>query len=183
MTDVGGNVPGSLPCAASSVFEEGIQIPVTKVASKGVWKNDLLEVIYRNVRLPEWNRCDVHTLVAACTLGQYSICNVQIGALLTYNLAGNRMKELYARFGNKTYFATIDELLHRNRKAVSAIIARAIPEKATYFEDWLDDDGQGAGPWKVACTMSKINGKLNFDFSQTDPQSPSSINFYLSINM
>lgn len=36
MTDVGGSVPGSLPCAANSIFEEGVQIPVTKVASKGV---------------------------------------------------------------------------------------------------------------------------------------------------
>ena len=72
MTDVGGSVPGSLPCAASSIFEEGIQIPVTKVASKGVWNNDLMEVIYRNVRLPEWNRGDVRALVAACEMGKYS---------------------------------------------------------------------------------------------------------------
>ena len=70
MTDVGGSVPGSLPCAASSIFEEGIQIPVTKVASKGVWNSDLMEVIYRNVRLPEWNRSDVRALVAACEIGQ-----------------------------------------------------------------------------------------------------------------
>lgn len=93
------------------------------------------------------------------------------------------MKELYARFRHKTYFATIDELLDRNRKAVSAIIAKAIPEKPTYFEDWIDDDGQGAGPWKIACTMSKDNGKACFDFAGTDPQSPSSSNFYLSINI
>lgn len=71
MTDVGGSVPGSLPCAASSIFEEGIQIPVTKIASKGVWNTDLMEVIYRNVRLPEWNRGDVRALVAACEIGGY----------------------------------------------------------------------------------------------------------------
>lgn len=69
MTDVGGSVPGSLPCSANSIFEEGIQIPVTKVASKGVWNYDLMEVIYRNVRLPEWNRSDVRALVAACEIG------------------------------------------------------------------------------------------------------------------
>lgn len=70
MTDVGGSVPGSLPCAATSIFEEGIQIPITKIAREGVWNKDLMEVIYRNVRLPEWNRCDVHALVAACQMGQ-----------------------------------------------------------------------------------------------------------------
>ena len=93
------------------------------------------------------------------------------------------MKELYARFGDNTYFATIDELLDRNRKAVSAIISRSIPDEPTYFEDWIDDDGQGVGPWKIACTMSKHEGKLKFDFTGTDPQSPSSINFLLSITM
>ena len=164
MTDVGGSVPGSLPCAASSIFEEGIQIPVTKIASKGVWNNDLMEVIYRNVRLPEWNRSDVRALVAAC------------------EIAGKRMLELYSRFGESLYFAAIDELLSRNRKAVSSIISK-MSEEPTYFEDWIDDDGQGVGPWKVACTMTRINGRLKFDFSGTDPQSPSSINFYLSINM
>ena len=70
MTDVGGSVPGSLPCAASSIFEEGIQIPVTKIASKGAWNTDLMEVIYRNVRLPEWNKGDVRALVAACEMGE-----------------------------------------------------------------------------------------------------------------
>lgn len=165
MTDVGGSVPGSLPCTASSVFEEGIQIPITKVASRGVWNEDMMEVIYRNVRLPDWNRGDVRALVAACTI------------------AGKRMIELYTRFGHTLYFATIDELLDRNRKAVSSIIDKSIADESAYFEDWIDDDGQGVGPWKLACTMSKKDGRLKFDFSGTDPQSPSSINFYLSINM
>lgn len=93
------------------------------------------------------------------------------------------MRELYTRFGDRTYFAITNELLDRNRKAVSSIIASAIPEQPVYFEDWIDDDGQGAGPWKIACTMSKNNGKLSFDFSDTDPQSPSSINFLLSVTM
>ncbi len=165
MTDVGGSVPGSLPCAAHSIFEEGIQIPVTKIASKGVWNMDLMEVIYRNIRLPEWNRSDVRALVASC------------------DIAGKRMIELYTRFGDTVYFATINELLDRNRKAVSSILQSAIPDQPAYFEDWIDDDGQGVGPWKIACTMRKKEGKLSFDFSGTDPQSPSSINMYLSVSM
>lgn len=96
--------------------------------------------------------------------------------------AGRRMIGLYQRFGDKTYFAAIDELLARNRKAVGSII-NAMPEEPAYFEDWIDDDGQGAGPWKIACTMTRKGERLHFDFSETDPQSPSSINFYLSIAM
>lgn len=165
MTDVGGSVPGSLPCAANSIFEEGIQIPITKVASKGVWNTALIELVHRNVRVPEWNRSDLQALVAAC------------------EIAGTRMRELYSRFGDNVYFATIAELLDRNRKAVSSIMRSAIPDEPAYFEDWIDDDGQSNGPWKIACTMEKRNGKLSFDFTATDPQAPSSINFYLSTAM
>ena len=142
MTDVGGSVPGSLPCAAQSIFEEGIQIPVTKIAERGLWKTDLLELIYRNVRLPEWNRCDLRALVAAC------------------ELAGKRMLELYQRFGDDVYFAAIEELLSRNRKAIAFIIDSAIPDKPVSFEDYIDDDGQGVGPWKISCTMTKMEVSL-----------------------
>ncbi|KAF8207605.1 5-oxoprolinase [Mycena galopus ATCC 62051] len=165
MTDNGGAVPGSLPTGAMSVFEEGIQIPVTKVASKGVWNEPLMELIYRNCRLPEWNRSDTRALVAACSL------------------ASKRMQELYSRFGDKNYFAIIDELLNRNRKAIGTLIKEVIPDEPVYFEDWIDDDGRGLGPWKVACTMSKKDGILKLDFTGTDPQSPSSVNYYLSHNI
>ena len=102
---------------------------------------------------------------------------------IEYLAAGKRMMELYVRFGDHSYFAAVAELLERNRRAISSISDFAIPEKPTYFEDWIDDDGQGVGPWKIACTMSKEEGRLKFDFSETDPQSPSSINFYLSVTM
>lgn len=92
------------------------------------------------------------------------------------------MTDLYQRFGDAVYFAAIDELLNRNRKAVASIIT-SMPEEPAYFEDWIDDDGQGVGPWKIGCTMIRKGEKLHFDFSETDPQSPSSINFYLSIAM
>ncbi|KAK7033013.1 putative hydantoin utilization protein [Favolaschia claudopus] len=147
MTDNGGAVPGSLPTGARSIFEEGIQIPVTKVASRGVWNEPLMEVLYRNCRLPEWNRSDTRALVAACTL------------------AAKRMQELHTRFGDENYFSIIQELLDRNKKAVGTLIKEVIPDEPVYFEDWIDDDGRGVGPWKVACTMSKKDGILKMDFT------------------
>nr|GAT60851.1 5-oxoprolinase [Mycena chlorophos] len=127
MTDTGGAVPGSLPTGATSIFEEGIQIPIMKVCSRGIWNDQLMELIYRNVRLPDWNRCDTAALVASC------------------KLAGQRMQQLYARFGDKNYFAIIDELLERNRKAIGTLIKDVIPDAPVYFEDWIDDDGRGTG--------------------------------------
>lgn len=56
MTDTGGCVPGSLPNGVSSIFEDGVQIPVTKLVSAGKKNDSLMETIFRNCRLPEWNR-------------------------------------------------------------------------------------------------------------------------------
>jgi N-methylhydantoinase B/oxoprolinase/acetone carboxylase alpha subunit len=104
MTDNSSSVPGSLPTATSSIFEEGIQIPVTKLASKWGYNEALREVLYRNCRLPEWNRSDRLVLEAAC------------------KLAVRQMPELYARLGSKTYFTAIDELLDRHCKSIGRLI-------------------------------------------------------------
>ena len=49
-------MPGSLPNGVSSIFEDGLQIPVTKLLSAGKMNDSLMETIFRNCRMPEWNR-------------------------------------------------------------------------------------------------------------------------------
>lgn len=97
--------------------------------------------------------------------------------------AQSRLLEMYTRLGDKSYFRAISELLDRNRRAMSTLFDTAIPDHPVYFEDWIDDDGKGAGPWKIACTVSKEAGRLKTDFTGTYPQSTSSINFLLSHSM
>ena len=105
-------------------------------------------------------------------------------SLLTLSLLAQiRLTELYDRFGDSKYFQAITELLQRNRKAMSTLIETAIPNDPVHFEDWIDDDGKGFGPWKIASTMCKKDGRLMVDFSGTDVQSLSSINFLLGTSM
>jgi len=49
MSDNGGMVPGSIPIEATTIFQEGIRIPPTKLYKKGVLQEDLLELILHNV--------------------------------------------------------------------------------------------------------------------------------------
>lgn len=165
MTDIGGKVPGSLPTDAAQIFEEGFQIPPIKLIRKDEINREILEMILRNCRMPEWNRSDLNAIIAAL------------------RLAKRRVHEIVSRFGVDNYIAAMHEMLDRNRRAMSAIIKMVVPEKKQYFEDYIDDDGLGMGPYKVACSLWREGDIAHFDFEGTDPQSISSVNFYLNEEM
>ena len=165
MTDIGGKVPGSLPTDAAQVFEEGIQIPPVKILRKGVLNEEILDLILRNCRLPEWNRSDFNAIVAAL------------------RLAERRVIEMADRFGVDVLVGAMDEMLERNKRAMGEILKTVVPETKQYFEDYIDDDGMGMGPYKIACTMWREGDVAVFDFEGTDPQSISSVNFLLNEEM
>jgi N-methylhydantoinase B len=165
MSDNGGMVPGSIPIEAQTIFQEGIRIPPTKLYKKGVLQKDLLELILHNVRTPQWNRFDLNALVAAC------------------NTAAKRVVEIADRFGDDTFYSTMETMLERNHTAMSAIINMLVPEEPRVFEDYLCDDGVGKGPYKIRCKMWREGPKAIFDFEGTDPQAKSSINFFLNEEM
>ncbi len=165
MTDVGGKVPGSLPTDAATIFEEGCIIPPVKLYRGGVLQQDVLELALNLCRLPHWNRADLNAIVAAC------------------RTAERRVIEMADRFGVDIFSSAMDAALARNRRAMAALIQRTIPEETLSFEDYVCDDGIGNGPWRIACTMRREGERVILDWSGTDPQSASSINFLLNENM
>ncbi|MBT5191303.1 MAG: hydantoinase B/oxoprolinase family protein [Rhodospirillaceae bacterium] len=165
MTDIGGKVPGSLPTDAAQLFEEGVQIPPVKIYRKGVLNEEILELILRNCRLPEWNRSDFNAIIAAL------------------RMAERRVIENCERFGVDQFVTAMDAMLDRNKVAMGAILKQVIPETKQYFEDYIDDDGVGMGPYKIACTLWREGDMAIFDFEGTDPQSISSVNFLLNEEM
>ncbi|KRW60955.1 hydantoinase B/oxoprolinase family protein [Pseudomonas sp. TTU2014-080ASC] len=165
MSDVGGKVPGSLPTNASSIWEEGIRIPPVKLYRKGVMNSDMLDVILHNVRLPRWNRSDLNAIVAAC------------------RTAGKRCVELAERFGDDVFYSAQQEMLDRTRRAMKEVIQRVVSEERQVFEDYICDDGAGLGPYTLRCALWREGEKAIFDFEGTDPQAPSSVNFYVNEEM
>jgi N-methylhydantoinase B len=165
MSDNGGMVPGSIPIEATTIYQEGIRIPPTKLYKRGVLQSDLLELILHNVRTPQWNRFDLNALVAAC------------------NTAARRCVELAERFGDEVLNSTMDVMLQRNHDAMKHIIEMFIPEEPREFEDYLCDDGMGMGPYRIKCRMWREGSTAIFDFDGTDPQAQSSVNFFLNEDM
>ena len=165
MTDVGGKVPGSLPTDARTVYEEGVCVPPVKIIKGGKLQDDLLRVVLHNCRLPTWNYSDFNAIVAAL------------------RTAGIRCVEIAQRFGDDVFYSAMDGMLERNKRAMRQLIRRTVPETKQYFEDYICDDGLGMGPYRIACSMWREGDKCIFDFTGTDPQSISSINFLLNEEM
>lgn len=165
MTDIGGKVPGSMPTDARSIFEEGLRVPPVKLYRKGEFQEDILKITMHQSRMPEWYKADLHAIVASC------------------NVAAMRVHEICERFGDDVYHSATNELLARNRRAMRHLIMTSIGEEPVMFEDYICDDGNGNGPFKIKCTMQRKGEKVYLDFDGTDPQSQYSINFYLNENM
>jgi N-methylhydantoinase B len=164
-SDIGGMVAGSMPIDATSIFQEGVRIPPVKIWKKGVYNEDLIRLVMHQTRTPEWCTADLNALIASC------------------RVASKRVIEMCERFGDDVFVSATEELLARNHRAMAALIESSIGEAPVSFEDFICDDGNGYGPYKMRCTMWKENGRVVLDFDGTDPQSAGSINFLLNANM
>ena len=165
MMDAGGRLPGSLPTNAKTIYDEGLIIPPIKVIERGEIQKPVLGLILNNMRMPAMNRADLFALVAGCRAGE------------------KRVQELCDRFGKETYLAACQALLDRTHAAMKTLINLAIPEQPETFEDYVDDDGLGNGPFKMKLTIWREGDHAFFDWTGTDPQAMGPVNFYLSEGM
>ncbi|MCH6569561.1 MAG: hydantoinase B/oxoprolinase family protein [Acidobacteria bacterium] len=163
--DAGGPLPGSLPTGAKTIYGEGIRIPPVKIFQKGKPDENILKLILNNVRMPEMNRADLMGIVAGCRAGE------------------KRVLELCQRFGKDIYLAACQALLDRTHSAMAQLIVQNITEQPVSFEDWIDDDGLGHGPYKMKLTIWREGEHAYFDWSGTDPQAVGPVNFYLNEGM
>jgi N-methylhydantoinase B/oxoprolinase/acetone carboxylase alpha subunit len=166
MSDVGGKTPASMPTDARTIFEEGIVIPPFRLYKKGVIDDDALRIILNQVRKPDWNRADLNGLVAAC------------------RTAGRRVQEMCERFGVDVYTSALDALLDRNYRAMKVLLAMVFKDGETLsFEDYIDDDGRGHGPYLLKLSLTRTGDKVLLDFSGSAPQAEGPINYFINENL
>jgi N-methylhydantoinase B len=165
MMDVGGAVPGSMPTDAASIFGEGIRIPPIKLYEKGELNKAALSVIMNNTRTPEMNYSDLMAIIAGCRAGE------------------KRVIEICDRFGRDIYKQACNALLERTNRAMRNLILKNLPEEPKSFEDYVDDDGRGNGPFKMMLTVWREGDNAYFDWTGTSRQAPGPINFYLHEGM
>ncbi|MFN8222003.1 MAG: hydantoinase B/oxoprolinase family protein [Gaiellales bacterium] len=143
--DLGAKDPGYV-LDSTSVFQEGILFPGTKIFKRGRADHELLELIRFNSRLPDLVIGDVHAQVAALRTGE------------------RRLGEIYARYGKATIDEAIQTILdHGEEQTRRALLA--LPQGSWTATDVLDDDGIDDTPVPMQVTVTIANGELTVDFA------------------
>ncbi len=156
-TDVGGAVPASISRTLSEVHQEGIRIPPAKVMRKGVFNQELIDVMLANVRMPEQNWGDLKAQIAAMNTGE------------------RRVHEMIGKFGIEVFREGIGDLLDYAEAQARAIVAE-LADGDYFFADYMDEDAADGFPCRLALTLRIRGETVELDFTGSDPQVESSIN-------
>jgi N-methylhydantoinase B len=162
LTDVGGPAPGSQAVVGvTDLVEEGLRLLPTLAYRRGEPVREILALIEANVRVPETVLGDIRAQRAALFVG------------------ATKLSELHSRTGTETLERVAEEILDRSEQAVRRELS-AIEQGVVRFVDHVDDYGPGTAPIRMEVAVTVADGEIEFDFTGTDPQTPSSLNCTLS---
>jgi N-methylhydantoinase B len=154
--DVGGMVPGSEAAVCKSIYQEGVRIPPVRIMRAGTLNRDVFDLILLNSRTPGERVGDLQAQFAANTVGARSVL------------------QLFERYGVKESEAAIAGYLDFTEKRFRAAIDR-LPAGRYVAEDFLDGNAEGE-VCRIRLALTVAKGRLEFDFSGSDPQLESARN-------
>lgn len=162
-SDVGGQSPGSMPLALH-LEAEGVVIPPTLFEEKGRMNLKFLKSFLTRIRTPRDRLADL--------LAQKSA-----------NLTGiARLEELVRHSGlTKTLAAMRAYQDYEDR--ITRLALRKIPPGRYSFFDFLDDDGIGREPIKIAVLLTVKPKGVVVDFTGSDLQIPGPLNATYAITL
>ena len=154
--DVGGGQAGSMGLSRE-IFQEGLRIPPVKILERGRVNRDVVNMLLANVRTPVEREGDLTAQIAACRIGERRL----LGMVAKYGL-----KEL-------SYYA--GELLNYSEAMMRAVIGE-LPDGTYRAEDFLDDDGIGEEPLRIAVKIRVRGERVVVDFTGSAPECAGSVN-------
>ncbi len=156
-SDFGGSVPGSIAARSRTIFEEGLRIPVIRVARGGKIDEDLMNLIVNNTRVPEDLNLDLRVQVA------------------TNERGGAMVHELIRKTGLREVERSIEDMLaYTRRRLINRIVKLRNGEYS--FIRYLDDDGLGGDPVPLRATVRIAGDKLTIDFTGSGGQARGAMN-------
>ncbi len=151
--DVGGSEPGSLPAGSTTLEQEGVVIPPTRLDEAA------LEELVGRMRNPDERRGDLRAQLAAHTL------------------ADRRVDEVCARRGRRRVTEAMDELLAYSERVVRSAL-RNLPDGRYEGADALETQG---GRLEIRAAVMIAGDTIEIDFDGTAPQHSGNLNCPLSV--
>jgi N-methylhydantoinase B len=161
--DVGGTTPGSMPAQSTTLAEEGVVIPPTRLVRGGRLDERLLAELTGSMRGTAQRVADLRAQLAANRLGQ------------------RRLGEISTRHGLDVLERGMRETLDYAERRTRARIA-AMPDGEYRASDLLEDDaGAGEHDLLIAVRVAISGDRVEVDFEGTAPQTERNLNCPLSV--
>lgn len=160
-TDIGGPVPGTGIPTNTSIFHEGLRIPVVRYVRQGQIDESMQRLVCLNSRDPVERRRDLSAQVQTNLLGQ------------------RRLQQLCAKFGSDHVQEAVEDLIGYSRTRLILRLEKLGHEEAE-AESWIDHDGLGGDPLRIIVKVELKGGGIHFDFTGTAPQGRGAMNVPLS---
>jgi N-methylhydantoinase B len=154
-TELGGAQAGGWSPDTADIYAEGLRFPFVRIARRGVWNEDLVNLLAANVRTPSATVADM--------TAQRAILE----------MAGRRVAELAARYGADAVREAMARRLRRDERLARDTLQR-LPHGVYEAEDVIDErEGPGL-PIRVRVTISAEG--MTADFTGSAPVSRESLN-------
>jgi N-methylhydantoinase B len=155
--------PGSMG-PAREVLQEGLRIPPVRLIREGELDRETLSLLLANVRTPTEREGDLQAQIGACRVGE------------------TRLMQMAEGWGAARMGVLGEALLDYSERLMRSRL-RDLPAGEFSAEDWLDDDGFGGDPIRIAVRLrtDPENAALEIDFSGSSPQVQGSVNAVRSI--
>ena len=149
--DIGGMVPGSLSGNATEIYQEGIRIPSLRIVRRGVAIDEVLDLLFANVRGPDDRRGDLRAMEGAC------------------RIAERHLHAMAHQWGERTIRETLGALLDRAERRMRDAIGR-LPDGAYRYETYLDNSGDSPEPLLLKLELTVAGNEIHADFTGCAPQ-------------
>lgn len=158
--DVGGMSAGSSSTHAREIYQEGLRIPPVCLFKAGKVRQDILDLMLINMRLPSERLGDLNAQIAACRLGE------------------RRIREMLGVHGGAVLEAVFHEIVARTKTRFEAAVA-TIPDGVYRFTDYMDDHGYSDERMQITATITVEGSAILVDFAGTSGAVEGGINIPL----
>jgi N-methylhydantoinase B len=143
---------------STSIFQEGLMFPCSKIVKRGVVDKELEDLIRFNSRMPDRVIGDLNAQISSCRTGE------------------RRVQELVEKFGADVFEEAVEAILDHGERIARARLG-ALPKGTWSAEDYVDDDGVNKDELvKIKATVTVTDDEMIVDFTGSHPATDGPIN-------